>query len=468
MTKRVYVILWGIILLSAICFAQGPMVPPGPPGETYKSLGEIEPRTPIKSLPFTIDSPGSYYLTGNMSYPNPTQHAININTSNVTLDMMGFTITGPIPDSGNIFSAINVQSGTSCITIKNGMIVDWGGFGIDCDSTSNTKIVNMDVNRTGDCGIYTGYNSQIIDCNVSSSKTTGILTGYNSLVKNCNVRSCSVGIYSSYYTRVLDCGAYDNVTDGITLRNGCVAQNCTSGDNGQNGIRISGTGAISIIGCNVNNNSGNGIGASTITVTGNDKNEAGAPPVLARVTVNILDCTAEDNLGDGYELGAGSNIQRCLAKSNGRNGIEISESKLSPVGSIYDSYAQIKDCHCYGNTGDGIYVYQYVNIIGNNCVKNDNGIYIATASFVIIPSPGDKGAATYPGRGNRIEGNSVVENTTSGIDVPANAYSLIIKNWAYGNGVDYALGSGNLVGPIVTSDLATNDNAHANFSYVLP
>jgi parallel beta-helix repeat protein len=444
------------------------MIPPGPPGETYKSLGDIEPRTPIKSLPFTIDQPGSYYLTGDMSYPDPTQDGIKINASNVSIDMMGFTISGPLPGSGNLYSAISVKSAQSNITIQNGKIVDWGGLGVDCDSTSNTKIVKIDVNRTGDYGICGSYSSQIIDCNVSYSQKIGIYSGYNCLVKNCNVKNCDEGIHGNYYNRVIDCGAYNNITNGIYVRNGSVVQNCASNNNGGNGIYISGTGASTVIGCTTSGNDGSGIGGSEAVILRGDKEpEPGAPAVTNRVAGNIMDCTAEDNGGDGFEVGAGSNVQRCLAKANGSNGIEISEPVFLSLGELEDSYSQIKDCICYGNDGNGIRIFQYVVVIGNTCSLNASGIYVTSESGPIT-SPESKGAISFPGNGNRIEGNSVVQNTSQGIYVPANSHSLVIKNWAYGNNVDYSIGAGNLAGPEVTSDLATNDNAHANFAYPLP
>ena len=47
--------------------AQGGLTPPGAPAPTMKSLAQIEPRTPISSVPFTISTAGSYYLTTNVT-----------------------------------------------------------------------------------------------------------------------------------------------------------------------------------------------------------------------------------------------------------------------------------------------------------------------------------------------------------------------------------------------------------------
>src|SRR5579883_474024 len=84
----------GSFLLSSILmFAQGSLTPPGAPAPTMKTLSQIEPRTPISSLPFTIYIPGSYYLTTNLTGVSNSD-GITISTGNVTLDLNGFTLQG--------------------------------------------------------------------------------------------------------------------------------------------------------------------------------------------------------------------------------------------------------------------------------------------------------------------------------------------------------------------------------------
>jgi len=51
-----------LFLTSRPCAAQGPLTPSGAPEPTMKTLGQVDPRTPISSLPYTIDPPGSYYV----------------------------------------------------------------------------------------------------------------------------------------------------------------------------------------------------------------------------------------------------------------------------------------------------------------------------------------------------------------------------------------------------------------------
>jgi hypothetical protein len=103
--------------------AQGGLTPPGAPAPTMKTLAQIEPRTPIASLPVTITNPGSYYLTTNATF---TSFGIRVRTNDVSLDLNGFTITG---DGGTTDFGVDIDptSRISGVSVRNGKFRNMGG-----------------------------------------------------------------------------------------------------------------------------------------------------------------------------------------------------------------------------------------------------------------------------------------------------------------------------------------------------
>src|SRR5688572_21135329 len=92
---KLFALITALLLTAttASLHSQGLLVPPGAPAPTMKTLEQIEPRTPISSIPFTITQPGSYYVTRNLTMVG-TSDGITIQSNNVTLDLGGFTLDG--------------------------------------------------------------------------------------------------------------------------------------------------------------------------------------------------------------------------------------------------------------------------------------------------------------------------------------------------------------------------------------
>ena len=103
-----------LLLVAGIYWINaGDLEPPGAPAPTMKMIDELEPRTQLFEFPVAIDTPGSYYLMGNVVGAG----GITIVTSNVTIDLNGFTLAGPGAGSG-----IDAPATLENITIRNGTV----------------------------------------------------------------------------------------------------------------------------------------------------------------------------------------------------------------------------------------------------------------------------------------------------------------------------------------------------------
>src|SRR6266404_9548087 len=109
-----------LLLLSILdpqpsTFAQGSLTPPGAPGATMKTLAQIEPRTPISSLPYNITNAGSYYLTTNLTGLSGT-NGIMISANHVVLDLAGFALSG-VPGAT---IGVNLPATQTNLLVRNG------------------------------------------------------------------------------------------------------------------------------------------------------------------------------------------------------------------------------------------------------------------------------------------------------------------------------------------------------------
>lgn len=125
--------------------------------------------TKITSVPYTIINPGFYYLTGNLSYSGTTG-AITISANDVTLDLMGFSLTGP-GDGMNGYAIY--MSGRTNVEVRNGTL---RGFacGIVEENGTNHRVINVRAINNGK-GIYLfGKNHLIKNCSGSNNLDIGL------------------------------------------------------------------------------------------------------------------------------------------------------------------------------------------------------------------------------------------------------------------------------------------------------
>jgi hypothetical protein len=135
---------------------------------------------------YIIRASGSYVLTENIVITN-NHHGIQIEATNVTVDLNGFALQGPTNASRHgIYVANSSRRG---VVVKNGFLKGWQGWGVYVSSDACL----IEAIRIGGCnnGIYASSVSIVRDCTVRDPSITGIQAG--GLILNCQVKASLPG-----------------------------------------------------------------------------------------------------------------------------------------------------------------------------------------------------------------------------------------------------------------------------------
>lgn len=239
---RVNTLLLVLVLLALVALVGvmatrsegGSLDPPGPPGGT---AGVLEPGTPISALPFTIDTPGYYYLTATL-HLDTDGVGITINSSDVTLDLKGFNINGTSGSS----HGIEVPGSASAITIRNGSVSSWGGSGIEFSApqfADGSALEDLHVYNNGDNGIRAGNLARITDVTATNNGLIGIRANRDAVIQRCtSTNNGGDGIFVPFNAVISDCAVRDNDGDGINAGQGSLVTNNVVQNSGGDGVQI--------------------------------------------------------------------------------------------------------------------------------------------------------------------------------------------------------------------------------------
>jgi len=370
-----------------------PLVPPPPDN----------PTPPMPTALLTITSPGSYYLTGNLN-GGANFYGIDIQSSNVTLDLSGYSMVGL---AGSLDAITSTTGGTNII-IANGTIRGWYGDGIDGRKINSAQIANVLVaNCAGDgiaisrgliehcqarlCGgtgisVINGKGS-VAECRAEECGSHGIVCGEMSATTGCSSTGNGLnGFIVGRGSTIEDCTGSQNHRDGIATLNHSTIRGCTALGNVRDGLRIGNKSVIA--GCTANLNDGDGIGSGTgCNISGCIANDNGGVGIQGVDATVITGCTVAENTGVGIKtLGFGARVTDCRARDNDNSNAYQIEVENDSV--VLNNAVDNGDLHVIGgyNRIDGNHVTDgslVVDLGGNVIVRNSAANFTINGTNIV-------------------------------------------------------------------------------------
>jgi hypothetical protein len=181
--KRKY---WPLLLVFAVLLNGSPVLADG---DFYVVAGGVGVGTKISSLPYTINDPGFYYVTGNLTAASG--NGIIVTKDDVTIDLMGFRINGTSGGTGILLN------GRKNVEVRNGTFQGWGTVISESQTGSGHRVLNVRAD-TNSIGIFLyGMGHLVKGCTALSNASYGIFVEGGTISGNV-ASQCGTGIYCKW------------------------------------------------------------------------------------------------------------------------------------------------------------------------------------------------------------------------------------------------------------------------------
>ncbi|NNM31255.1 MAG: hypothetical protein HKO57_17215, partial [Akkermansiaceae bacterium] len=371
------------------------------PQPSMKTLAQVEPRLDLSTVSGDADYhhiitvPGSYYLTGNLAVTKT--HGIDVRAAGVTLDLMGFEISG----AGGTGHGIEVDATAHRCTIRNGSL---SGFSHGVRSFPSAG-----------AGSIAGLAA---DLAVTGCSTAGLDLGTSWTARSCRAHhNQGIGILAGDGCHLVGCTSRSNSGDGIQTGDSCTLQGCSADENNPgNGIHA-----------------GDGCTLADCTARANVLNANQAFGIRAGEGSTLTNCAARENqcagnTGYGIWAGGGSSLHNCSASFNRHTG------PIAAYG-IFADRSTLRGCTAVSNSSTG-------TVSWGIAVSNQCTLVACTSSSNVnssAPATFDKGGGIFAS-GCTIRECTVAANSGDGIRVRFR--SFVSGNTCDFNGIGTGAGSG--------------------------
>lgn len=411
---------------ASLSFA-GPLTPPaGPVAGTYKTLDQIEARTPITAATtpgdsdslFEIDTPGSYYLTGDATAPAGF-NGIEIEVDDVTIDLNGFTLTGTTGGDGYGIGAVGNRTG---IRVLNGRVRGFDTDGILCSNDDHTVVEDVTAEDNGGRGITAGAHSRVTNCHAHRNGAAGFEIDLASRVSACvaeenGLTEVGPGFNIGRDSVISGCVADNNTGHGFLIDQGCAVESCTARVSGFNGISIG---------------SGSTLRACVVRSAGQAGVNEQRHGIVAGNRCTLDACTVWDAADNGISVGNRCVIRGTAIDSSGSHGmvfdgaygvlIDSNISSNDGYGVMVGEGCIVRSCvisgnFAYGVFGDGVSYYSVIDsvILGHVSAGISGGTNVTVRGSTIANNGSSFNGAAIVIEGGMIDGCDVSNNSTHGV-----------------------------------------------------